>query len=162
MSIIIKEGSLFDESFDALVNPVNCVGVMGAGLALQFKLRFPENFEEYKDRCMSRSLHLGQVFMHCTSMECPRFIINFPTKAHWRDHSKLRYVASGLADLVEHVKKFDITSIGMPALGCGLGGLRWNEVKPVIVDALKPLQNLSVTLFLPRNILQEQRSESII
>lgn len=162
MSIEFKEGSLFDSPFDAIVNPVNCVGVMGAGLALQFKWRFPKNFDEYHAACMARKLHPGNVFVHCTGMECPRYVFNFPTKMHWRDHSKLRYINSGLADLARWTDKLHVSSIAIPPLGCGLGGLKWNEVKPLIVEAFSPFQQLEVSIFVPRNNLQETNGKSII
>ncbi len=158
---MIKEatGNLFEAKTETLVNAVNCVGVMGKGIALQFKQKFPaEYFKAYKLACQNGELAIGKVrvFDLCTlaharvSASSPRFIINFPTKRHWREASRIENIESGLQSLVEAVERYEIKSIAMPALGCGLGGLDWNEVKPLIENAFVNLPNIEVLLFLPK------------
>jgi O-acetyl-ADP-ribose deacetylase (regulator of RNase III) len=144
MSIELGHGDLLTAKVDALVNPVNTAGVMGKGLALQFKKAFPDVFTAYK----KAKLAIGR--MHVVERaHAPRFVINFPTKQHWRDPSKLEYIESGLVDLVARVRDLGITSIAIPPLGCGLGGLDWADVKPLIVDAFAPLP-VRVVLFEPQ------------
>jgi O-acetyl-ADP-ribose deacetylase (regulator of RNase III) len=162
MSIAFVSGNLLDAKLDALVNPVNCVGIMGAGLALQFKWRFPENFNEYKRLCSEHKMQPGRVTAFRTSFDCPRFIINFPTKLHYKNPSKLKYIKSGLADLAICISKIGVQSIAVPPLGCGLGGLRWFDVRPIIVDSLGSIPGLACFVYEPRNVLQEHLGESII
>lgn len=117
--------NIFDSEMEALVNPVNCVGVMGAGLAKQFRERFPENYEIYRSYCNREILKPGFCF---AVLENGKWIINFPTKNHWKDKSKIEWVEEGLL----FVKNNFPFSIAFPKLGCGLGGLNWWEVKPLI------------------------------
>ena len=134
-------------------NEVNCVGVMGEGIALQIKQKFPAAyFYDYKIACQKGELAIGKV--HIFELEIqnnPRFVVNFPTKNHWRDQSRIAGIESGLQSLVEAIEQYEIRSIAMPALGCGLGGLDWNEVKPLIEKAFVDLSNVDVLLFLPKN-----------
>src|SRR4051812_42763684 len=119
-------GDLLNASVEALVNTVNTVGVMGKGLALQFKRRFPENFRAYAAACKRGEVAIGRMFV--TEMygpTPPRYLINFPTKKHWRDPSQLEYVRAGLAALVGEIRTRGIRSIAVPPLGCGNGGLAW-------------------------------------
>ena len=148
MPIERGQGSLFDASVDALVNAVNTVGVMGKGLALQFKRTFPEVFEDYRRACANGEVEVGRMHLVRRTTD-PRFIINFPTKSDWRQPSKLEYIEAGLRDLVRRVRELGIGSIALPALGCGLGGLNWAEVRPTIVEALRELPNVRVVLFEP-------------
>ncbi|MEP0756677.1 macro domain-containing protein [Trichocoleus sp. DQ-A2] len=128
-----KQGNLLEEDAEALVNAVNCIGVMGKGIALQFKQAFPENFQQYKKACDTKEVQPGRMFTVPTGkLFNPKYIINFPTKRHWRDKSKVEDVQTGLKALVAEVQQLDITSIAIPALGCGNGGLDWLEVKPLI------------------------------
>ncbi|HEY8558990.1 MAG TPA: macro domain-containing protein [Pyrinomonadaceae bacterium] len=150
---MIKEisGNLLEADAEAFVNAVNCVGVMGKGIALQFRRKFSEEyFEDYKRACQKGDLRIGKVQVYSlTSDDSPRFIVNFPTKNHWREQSRLEYIESGLPSLVEAVEKHEIESIAVPALGCGLGGLDWNDVKLLIENAFAPLEKLEVLLFNP-------------
>lgn len=151
---MIKEtgGNLFEAKTEVLVNAVNCVGVMGKGIALQFKQKFPvDYFKAYKHACQNGELTIGkvQVFELKNAQTNPLYIINFPTKNHWREQSRIEYIESGLHSLVEAVEQYEIKSIAMPALGCGLGGLDWNEVKPLIEQAFVDLPNVEVLLFVP-------------
>ena len=135
---------------DALVNTVNCVGVMGRGIALQFKNAFPENFVAYAAACKREAVQPGRMFLYETGhLVPPRFIVNFPTKRHWRGKSRIEDIASGLADLVRLIREKDIRSIAIPPLGSGLGGLDWNEVRPRIEWALAGLTNVQVLVFEP-------------
>lgn len=143
-------GDLFAAAVDALVNPVNTVGVMGKGLALRFKQRFPENYAAYRAAAKAGMIEIGRMFVFEMGPESsPRYIVNFPTKAHWRARSRLSYVESGLSDLVEVIRARRIRSIAVPALGAGLGGLAWSDVRPLIERALSPLRNVEVCVFEP-------------
>ena len=127
------QGNLLESQVDALVNAVNCVGVMGNGIALQFKNTFPENYDIYRAACRRGEVVLGKMFVTDLNREVPpRYIINFPTKQHWRQMSKLSYIEAGLTALIATVERLNIQSIAIPPLGCGLGGLDWNDVRPLI------------------------------
>lgn len=152
------QGNIIESKVEALVNTVNCVGVMGRGVALQFRQAFPENYKAYKAACDKRIVNIGEMFItEMSLLEHPRLIINFPTKRHWREKSKIEYIESGLIDLVEMIKQHKVRSIAVPPLGCGLGGLDWSEVRPKIVEALETIDDLSVQLFEP---IQENITKS--
>lgn len=125
---------------DAVVNTVNCVGVMGKGIALQFKQKYPENFKTYKRACDCKKVVLGKMFVVNTGLVQPKFIINFPTKDHWRGNSKAQYIINGLKDLKDVIIEKNIKSIAIPPLGCGNGGLMWEDVKQYIKDALSDVK----------------------
>ena len=144
-----KTGDLFSEDVDALVNSVNCVGVMGRGIALQFKKRFPENFKDYAKACKRSEVTPGRMFVHETGLFSPRYIINFPTKRHWRSKSRMEDIESGLDALVWEIREREIHSIAIPPLGSTLGGLRWEDVRPRIEMALSGLDGVTVMLFEP-------------
>lgn len=130
-------GSIFDVDARALVNPVNCVGVMGKGLARAFKEKFPDVFLEYERACRAEEIAPGRVQVVETCAESSaKYVINFPTKRHWRDKSRLEDIRAGLVDLAAWMTKNQISSIAIPALGCGLGGLDWKDVRRVIEDTL--------------------------
>ncbi|KZY45096.1 Appr-1-p processing protein [Roseovarius sp. HI0049] len=145
---------MFAEPVEALVNTVNCVGVMGKGVALEFKNRWPANFRAYKNLCDAKGLKPGQMFVFDTkelfSSEGPRYLINFPTKAHWRSKSKMEYIEDGLDALVEAIREHGITSIAIPPLGCGNGGLDWADVRPAIEAKLSNLHDVDIVLFAPK------------
>lgn len=144
-------GDILKDNADALVNTVNCVGVMGRGIALQFKKAFPENFKEYAKACKEELVKPGRMFVHETgSMMPPRYIINFPTKRHWRGKSKIEDIETGLTALVETIRKKDIRSIAIPPLGSGLGGLEWEQVRSLIEKALEPLTDVRVIVYEPK------------
>ncbi|AYL94388.1 macro domain-containing protein [Mucilaginibacter celer] len=127
-------GNLLDSSAQALVNTVNTVGVMGKGIALQFKLAFPHNFEVYRQACLNGNLQTGQVLVVKDSnlLLGERLIINLPTKRHWKLPSAYEYIESGLIALAEYLQANPVQSLAMPALGCGNGGLDWKLVRPMI------------------------------
>lgn len=146
----LKRGNLLDEKTEALVNTVNCVGVMGKGVALQFKQAFPANFKHYQKACKNNEVRPGQMFTVATeSLLNPRYIINFPTKRHWRQKSQIEDIKAGLKALVQEVQTLGIQSIAIPPLGCGNGGLDWAEVKPLIIEAFEPISTVEVILFEP-------------
>lgn len=148
MTIVRGTGNLIEADVDALVNTVNTQGVMGKGLALQFKKAFPDAFRSYERACKAGEVVPGK--MHIVRrLTAPRFIINFPTKKHWRNPSKLEYIRDGVGDLVEQVRALEIRSIAIPPLGCGHGGLDWADVKPIIERAFAELPDVRVLLYEP-------------
>jgi O-acetyl-ADP-ribose deacetylase (regulator of RNase III) len=134
-------GNIMDSSAEGLVNTVNTVGVMGKGIALQFKQAFPHSFNAYKQACMNGQLTTGKILAVKDSelIMGERLIINFPTKQHWRMPSRYEYVDSGLSALVAYLKDHPLKSLAMPALGCGNGGLEWLKVKLLIEQHLAGL-----------------------
>lgn len=131
---VIEGGNIFDSECIALVNPVNCVGVCGAGLALEFKRKFPDNYKEYKKRCLLGEIKTGHMLLTGMSLFVEStIIINFPTKDHWKNPSKLEYIKEGLSDLSNYVFLKGIASIAFPLLGCGLGGLKRKDVEVLIL-----------------------------
>lgn len=143
-------GNLLEAPAEALVNTVNTVGVMGKGIALQFKKAFPENFKAYQKACKNGEVKLGSMFVvPVAQLTGAKFIINFPTKAHWRADSKIENIESGLDALISEVKSRGIRSIAIPPLGCGNGGLTWSRVKPLIVAAFAKLPEVHVYLYEP-------------
>ena len=148
--IEFKTGDIFAEDVEALVNSVNCVGVMGRGVALQFKRAFPENFKAYADACKRKEVQPGQMFVFETGqLTHPRYIINFPTKRHWQGKSRIEDIESGLKALARVIRERNIRSIAIPPLGSGLGGLEWSSVRPRIEAALQELNDLKVVIFEP-------------
>lgn len=143
-------GNLLTAEVDALVNTVNTVGVMGKGIALQFKRAFPANFRAYRAACGKGEVRLGQVWTFDNGvLGHHRYILNFPTKQHWRGRSRLEDIAAGLDSLVQVVNERAITSIAIPALGCGNGGLRWRDVRPLIERAARRMPDVRVVVFPP-------------
>jgi len=148
-------GDIVEAQVDALVNTVNCVGVMGKGIALRFRSAFPENYRDYVAACRRGDVQIGRVLVHNTDrLGCPKFVVNFPTKEHWRSPSKLEYIESGLADLQRTIIGLGISSIAIPPLGCGNGGLRWADVRPRIVDALADLSGVRVVVYEPVDVIE--------
>jgi O-acetyl-ADP-ribose deacetylase (regulator of RNase III) len=139
-----KTGDLLSEEADALVNAVNCVGVMGKGLALQFKKAWPENFNAYVAACRRREVQPGRMFVFETGLILPRYIINFPTKRHWRSRSRMEDVDAGLTALVAEIQARGIRSIAIPPLGAGLGGLNWSEVRARIESVVRSIPDVRV------------------
>jgi O-acetyl-ADP-ribose deacetylase (regulator of RNase III) len=148
--IQIARGNLLEAPVEALVNAVNCIGVMGKGLALQFKQAFPANFRAYEAAARAGSVVPGRMFVHDRGILVgPRYIINFPTKRHWRDKSRMEDIEAGLTALVDEVRERGIRSIAVPPLGCGLGGLDWSEVRPRIEAAFATVSEVDVHLYAP-------------
>lgn len=148
--IELRTGDILQADVEALVNTVNCVGIMGRGIALQFKNAFPDNFKAYAAACARDEVQPGKMFVFETrALTNPKFIINFPTKRHWRGKSRIKDIDSGLAALVEEIHARGIRSIAIPPLGSGLGGLNWTDVRPRIIDALRSLNGLRVIVYEP-------------
>lgn len=155
--IQFRRGDILAAEAEALVNTVNCVGIMGRGIALQFKHRYPENFTAYAAACKREEVQPGKMFVFETgTLMMPRYIINFPTKRHWRDKSRLGDIRAGLDALVEEIEEKGIHSIAIPPLGSGLGGLDWQDVRPLIVEKLAGLPNLEVLVYEPSNLNEER------
>lgn len=151
MMIEYKSGDILREEAEALINTVNCVGVMGRGIALQFKNAFPANFKAYAAACKNEEVQPGRMFVFETGqLTNPRLIINFPTKRHWRGKSRMEDIEVGLRALVDTIQEYKIHSIAIPPLGSGLGGLEWSEVRSRIVAALEPLTDVRVVIYEPK------------
>lgn len=134
-----KQGHILKTDCEAIVNPVNCVGVCGAGLALAIVTKYPDCYEYYKEDCKTGILRIGSVtgsFVH------GKWIVNFPTKNHWKNVSRIEFIEVGLPKLVKFLEAHDIWSVAIPKLGCGLGGLKWEEVKPLIVNTFDGFNGL--------------------
>ena len=150
MTIRYTQGNLLEADADALVNTVNTVGVMGKGIALMFREKFPDNFKEYAAACKDGVVRTGSMFItERTGMFAPRWIINFPTKQHWRHPSKIEWVSSGLDDLKRAIIDRHIRSIALPPLGAGNGGLEWGAVKELIEAKLADLKGVDVLVYEP-------------
>lgn len=144
------QGDILGADVEALVNTVNCVGIMGRGVALQFKNRFPANFRAYEAACSRDEVQPGQMFVFETgTLTYPKLIINFPTKRHWKGKSRMGDIDSGLVALVNEIRGRGIKSIAIPPLGSGLGGLDWSEVRPKIEAALRGFDDLKVKIYEP-------------
>ena len=149
--IHLVSGNLLEAETEALVNTVNCVGVMGKGIALQFKQAFPDNFKDYAQACDKGKVRMGRMFVYRTDrMFHPKYIINFPTKRHWKAKSRLEDIELGLKDLMRVIKDLGIKSIAVPPLGSGLGGLNWEEVKRKIIDSFDGVLDVEVLLYEPK------------
>lgn len=146
--ITYLHGNIFDSPCPILVNPVNCVGVMGAGLAKEFKDRYPGMFSIYKTYCKNNLLNPGKIAIVVADLESDKRILLFPTKQHWQDQSKLEWIEDGLQELAMQIYSGIITDpIAMPKIGCGLGGLDWDsQVKPLIEKYLGNL-NLLIEVY---------------
>lgn len=145
-------GNLLRAEAEALVNTVNTVGVMGKGIALQFQRAFPANYKAYKAACARGEVRLGHIFVWdqgALAGDGPRYIVNFPTKQHWRSKSRLSDIEAGLEDLVRVVGRLGIASIAVPPLGCGHGGLRWDQVRRRIMEAFAALPDVVVLVYPP-------------
>jgi O-acetyl-ADP-ribose deacetylase (regulator of RNase III) len=154
--ITYTTGNLLDADVDAVVNTVNTVGVMGKGIALMFKEAFPENFKSYEAACRDKRVQLGKMFVteRRDLLGGPRWIINFPTKAHWRFPSKLEWIREGLQDLRAVILERKIRSIAIPPLGSGNGGLDWREVKALVVQELSELRGVEIIVYEPTSKYQ--------
>ena len=149
--IEFTSGDILKDDAEAIVNTVNCVGIMGRGIALQFKNAWPENFKAYEAACKREEVQPGRMFVYeVGQLTTPRYIINFPTKRHWRGKSRIEDIESGLKALVSEIRQRGIRSIAIPPLGSGLGGLDWNDVRPRIEAAMRELPAVRVRIFEPK------------
>ncbi|MGB3683118.1 MAG: macro domain-containing protein [Rubrobacteraceae bacterium] len=149
--IEFRKDNLLGADAEALVNTVNTVGVMGKGIALQFKKKFPGNFKAYERACKNEEVRVGKMFtISLDSLTNPQYIVNFPTKQHWKEKSRIEYVRDGLEDLLHEIERLDIHSIALPPLGCGNGGLDWeSEVRPLIEATFARVPEVRVQAFVP-------------
>lgn len=159
--INFTQGNLLDADVEALVNTVNTVGVMGKGIALMFKEAFPENFKSYQEACKKKELQAGQLFItEQRQLLGPKWIVNFATKGHWRNPSRVEWIQNGLAELRQFVVENDVRSIALPPLGSGNGGLDWDMIRQLIVEALGPLDRVQVLVFEPTQQYQNVAKRS--
>ena len=166
--IELAHGDILLADAEALVNTVNCVGVMGRGIALQFRKAYPENFRVYEAACKRGDVRPGQMLVFETGLLTgPKYVINFPTKRHWKGKSRMEDIDAGLPALVHEIKKRGIRSVAVPPLGCGLGGLDWKKVRPKIVGALEDLPEVKAVLYEPsgapkaEEMVKEQRAPAM-
>ena len=158
----IVRGNLLEADAEAYVNTVNTVGVMGRGIALQFKNAFPGNFKSYKKACDKNEVLPGHMFVYeRLTLDPPRYIINFPTKRHWKNNSRVEDIESGLKDLVKVINDLGIKSIAVPPLGCGLGGLNWNQVRSMIEKAFSDLPDVKVFLYEPKGAPAPEKMKNV-
>lgn len=150
MTIEYVTGNILEADVQALVNPVNCEGVMGKGLALQFKEAYPLMFEHYRAYCLASVLKPGRIHVYNGTEIAPRIIYNLATKNRWRGKSKIEYVLFGMARLASLSVGMGIESIAIPALGCGLGGLQWPEVKAIIEETMRFNQEMRILVYPPQ------------
>jgi O-acetyl-ADP-ribose deacetylase (regulator of RNase III) len=148
--LTLTRGNLLEADAEVLVNTVNCDGFMGKGIALQFRKAFPENCRAYERACRSGEVRPGRMFVFATgTVTNPKYIVNFPTKRHWRERSRLADIDAGLRALVNDLRRLRVASAAVPPLGCGLGGLDWRQVRPMIEQAMAQLPDVQVMLFEP-------------
>jgi O-acetyl-ADP-ribose deacetylase (regulator of RNase III) len=157
------QGNLLEAPAGALVNTVNEVGVMGKGIALMFSEAFPENTKAYISACEAHQVHVGHVFVTVNKeLVLPRWIINFPTKKHWRGDSQIEWIHDGLRDLVCVIREKKIRSIALPPLGCGNGGLHWPNVRHEIETALRGLEGSKSSFMNPRTPIRTFPKEKVL
>lgn len=145
--IKIVKGSIFDSSLQTITNPINCVGVMGKGLALQFKKQYPEMYQDYTSRCKNKEVVVGEPYVFKYNLNHKNILL-FPTKKHWIENSRIEYITSGLDYFLKRYKKWGITSIAFPALGCGNGGLYWYDVESIMTSYLDKI-DIPVEIYEP-------------
>jgi len=159
------QGNLLEARTEALVNTVNTVGVMGKGVALMFKERFADNYQRYVDACKTKTVHVGKMFVtEVNELDGPRWIVNFPTKQHWRGYSKMEWIVEGLQDLRRFLVENNVQSIAIPPLGAGNGGMPWEAVRAQIERALEGLDT-DILVFEPtqkyQNVAKRTGSEKL-
>ena len=153
--INIIKGNILNSKAEALINTVNTKGVMGKGIALQFKQAFPEMYKEYEHESKIENISIGKMHVwRSNAMFGVKYIINFPTKKDWKHPSKMEYIEEGLADLVKVIKEYSITSIAIPPLGCGNGGLDWKVVKEKIINTVESFNHIEIELYEPNKNIE--------
>lgn len=166
MTIKFTKGNLLEANVDALVNTVNTVGIMGKGIALMFKERFPANFREYEAACKAGEVRVGEMFVTANNeFNGPKWIINFPTKEQWFRRTKLDWIESGMVSLKNVIREKGINSVAVPPLGCGNGGLKWSTVRQIIERELSELDDVDVIVYEPvakyQNVAKKQGVEKL-
>lgn len=157
--IKIMIGNIFESKMEVLVNTVNCVGVMGKGIASDFKKKYPEMFKEYKNLCDQNIIRTGTLYPYSENNKIK--LINFPTKQHWRSPSKIEYITEGLQWFVDHYNELNIKSIAFPPLGCGNGGLSWDYIGPIMYQYLKDLP-IEIEIYAPYNTSSHKLKKSFL
>lgn len=153
--ITYVQGNILQDQAEAIINTVNTVGVMGKGLALQFKKGFPYNYKEYKRACDNNEVVIGKMFtVPLESLNPPYYIINFPTKKHWKGSSKIEFIERGLVDLKAEVVRLKLKSVAIPPLGSGLGGLNWGDVNSLLEKALEDMPDVEWRVYPPQQAPQ--------
>ena len=153
--ITFVSGNIFDSPTQVVANTVNCVGVMGKGLALEFKSRYPDMYADYKKRCDQKQVKPGEPYI----WENDRVqILNFPTKRHWREKSRLDDIEAGLEYLSTHYEQMGIYTLALPALGCANGGLDWKDVRPLIEKYLAEIPDLEVFVYMPKGYSERHQN----
>jgi O-acetyl-ADP-ribose deacetylase (regulator of RNase III) len=142
------KGDILLAQTQAIVNPVNTVGVMGKGLALAFKNKYPNMYETYKHMRIDKKFNIGTLYIYKTD-SIPEYIINLPTKTEFRLPSRLDYIEQGVYKLAQYIRHKNIRSITIPALGCGCGKLRWTDVQEILITILQPLTDVDIQIILP-------------
>ena len=140
--------NIFNSRTKTLVNTVNCVGIMGKGIALEFKKHFPEMYDEYRLRCENKEIMPGQPYIWKNNAG-GKSILNFPTKQHWRGNSRIEWIESGLNCFYENYHKWEVESIAFPALGCSNGGLDWESVEPIMIRHLEKIHDITIEIYPP-------------
>ena len=154
--ITFVSGNIFDSPAQVITNTVNCVGVMGKGLALEFKNKFPKMFDDYQARCKNRMVKPGEPYL----WEDDKVqILNFPTKRHWRENSLLEDIEEGLQYLANHYQEMGIYTLALPALGCANGGLKWEDVKALMIKYLSDIPDFEVFAYLPQVASQKSHTD---
>ncbi|MBC8481572.1 MAG: macro domain-containing protein [Planctomycetes bacterium] len=159
MSIKVLIGNLFESKSQTLVNTVNCIGIMGKGIAQEFKKHYPEMFKDYKSLCDRGAVQLGQPYIFRTLYD--KAIINFPTKKHWRSVSRVEDIINGLDYFIEKYKEWGVTSIAFPPLGCGNGGLEWDVLGPLMYQKLSSL-DIDVEIYAPYGTSNQKITEKFL
>jgi len=159
MSVKVLIGNIFESKAKVLVNTVNCVGIMGKGIAQEFKKRYPEMFKDYKNLCDRETIQLGELYIFKTLYD--KAIINFPTKKHWRSVSKAEDIYDGLQYFMQKYKDWGISSIAFPPLGCGNGGLEWDIVGPMMYQELSKLE-IDIEIYAPYGTPKQKLSLSFL
>lgn len=159
MAVQVLTGDIFRSKAQTLVNPVNCVGVMGKGIAFQFRKRFPDMYEDYAARCAKEQVHLGGPYLYRRSV--PPWILNFPTKGHWKSASHLGDIVEGIEYLARQYRSWGITSLAVPALGRGEGNLKWRIVGPTLLRLLGHM-DIPIELYAPPTTPREGLSTTFL
>lgn len=145
MSVKVVQGDMFKSSAQTLVNTINCVGAMGKGIALEFKKRYPAMYDRYRQLCKDGLIQTGKLWLY--KADDGKWVLNFPTKQHWRNPSKVEYIEQGLDKFVKTYKEKGIISIAFPMLGCSNGGLDKNEILPIMQKYLEQCDDLDVEIY---------------
>ena len=165
LTIMDSGDNIFNSRTETLVNTVNCVGIMGKGLAKEFKKHFPEMYEEYRIRCTNNEIKPGHPYIWKNTTG-GKSVLNFPTKEHWKGNSRVEWIESGLKIFTDNYHNWEIVSIAFPALGCTNGGLDWESIEPLMLHHLQKLRDITIEIYPPstkhvliKNTLKDKRQK---